>query len=127
MVHPLQTDGSSTGTDPLTENALGIIFYGALGAIYAGSGWITSAANDGSITALDYKYAGKTVLIGFIAGLVVYTTGDEFSGASYEAALAIAIPIADEVANRVLGPEWGGDAKTTPLIGRGSRSRSKHE
>ncbi|WP_153300667.1 hypothetical protein [Halococcus hamelinensis] len=54
---------------------------------------------------------------------MVYLLGNEFSGATFEAALVIAIPVADEVWNRIFGSKWAGDDKTPAVFGPSARAR----
>lgn len=59
--------------------------------------------------------AGKTLAVGFIAGLVVYTQDGAASFEAIAAASAVAVPIVDRAFNFVLKPEQGG----SPNRGRG--------
>lgn len=82
-----------------TELLSTIAIYAAIGAVYGSSGYAHSIA-EGEKTFKPDKFI-STVVIGILAGAIVALQGDEFTTGSFEAAMAIAVPIADQVKGAV--------------------------
>lgn len=85
------------------EKALQVLGYMVLGAVYAGSGFFknqeTGKRDSGSPAPFSWKRFGRTVMIGAVAGAIVAFQGEQFSGATIEAAMVIAIPVVDQLWN----------------------------
>lgn len=47
----------------------------------------------------DWMLAGKTVMLGVVAGIIMMSMGDEVTHEAFYAAMAIAIPIVDKALN----------------------------
>lgn len=75
------------------------LVYAFGGAVYAVAGWLNSRAKREEDIPFRPRKAAQTVLIGAVAGVIVATQGDELSGANVEAAMALAIPIVNQLVN----------------------------
>lgn len=72
-----------------------VVTYAFLGAVYGASGYTKHVAEGEKEFRLP-KFA-KTLLIGAIAGAIVASQGGEFGAGAFEAAMVIAVPIADQL------------------------------
>lgn len=70
-------------------------------AIYAIAMYSKNAIQDDSVK-FDPLYAGTTVLVGAVAGGIMASQGDEFSGESLAAAMGMAVPVVDRFLNMFL-------------------------
>lgn len=81
-----------------------VLLYAALGAAYALAGFWKKREqgrrDHGAPVSFSVRRAGRTTLIGAVAGAVVAWQGQEFSGANLDLAMGIAVPIVDQFFNR---------------------------
>lgn len=68
---------------------------------WAITGYMTKVSQDDDVE-FEWPHAGKTIMIGVIAGLIMAGSGDALTHEAAAGALAVAIPIADKIANLYL-------------------------
>ncbi|WP_255170116.1 hypothetical protein [Natrononativus amylolyticus] len=82
---------------PSEGAVLKIVLYVLLGTCYAISGYAHSVLD--SEKPFNPTKFGKTLTIGAVAGMIVAARGEEATPGAFEAAMAAAIPILDQLWN----------------------------
>ena len=95
--------GGSGATIPV-EWVSKILMYAVIGAAYAVSGYYKKREQGrrdyGQPVKFSWKRAGRTTLVGAVAGAIVAWQGQEFSSGTFQMAMGIAVPIVDQILNR---------------------------
>ena len=94
-----------TGELPIpTEAILQVIAYAVGGALYATSGYYKKREQGRRDVGAPATFAPRrflrTALLGAVAGVIVAWQGEAFSGPTIEVAMALAVPVVDQVWNR---------------------------
>lgn len=99
------TPGHGGGSATLPVEWLSkILTYALLGAVYSLAGYLKKREQGrrdyGTPVQFSWKRAGRTVLVGAVAGAVVAWQGQEFSDANLDMAMGVAVPVVDQLLNR---------------------------
>jgi len=104
------------------------------GVAWALVGYLTKVQGDPN-RELQPRKAGKTVLIGAVAGGIAAGSGDPLTTEGLSVAMATAVPVVDRLWNRYLPPSWGGSktygagstATIKPQIGEPALAKGQRE
>ena len=104
------------------------------GVAWALVGYLTKVQGDPN-RELQPRKAGKTVLIGAVAGGIAAGSGDPLTTEGLSVAMATAVPVVDRLWNRYLPPSWGGSrtygagstATVKPQLGEPASSQKQGE
>lgn len=77
-----------------------VLTYAGIGAAWAIVGFGNSRAK-GTAKEFSYQKSGQTVLIGAIAGVIVAMHDQSPTAANFEAAMALAVPLTNQIVNWV--------------------------
>lgn len=76
-----------------------VLSYMGLGVAYSLVGWVKERSRTETPEPFSPRKATQTILVGAVAGIIVATQGQEFNQTTFEANMAIAVPIVNELLN----------------------------
>lgn len=81
------------------ENLAKIATFTLLGVLYSLARWFRERSREDSPESFSVRKAAQTALIGAVAGAITATQTTRFDQATFQASMALAIPIVNELLN----------------------------